>query len=397
MSIAMPLIMQDWHIPLTMAGILGAVAPIGAIVGAFSFGYLLDKFGRKKILVLNMAFLSIFTLLTAFAPNLTCLIILRFLTGVFIGADYPASATYMSEMLPKKTRGRFMLCAFGFISLGALLSAISGYFILRHSPLVHTWHWLLFSSFIPTFIIFILRFTLPESKQWLYNKYHQVKTTSKQKLTFLHQYKIIFSKKNRGKVVFAATPWFLLDFSAYGIGFFTPIIFMQVFDQTSHKSLIFESMRAAKSTAFTDIFSIIGLVISFFIIDKIGRLKTQQFGFIGVIIAMILLAISGFSTGSIAVTFVFAGFMLYNTSANAGPFPTTYIIAAEIFPTEIRGSAQGFSSAMAKLGAALGTFSLPILIQYGGKGIAMCFLAGLMGIALWITTHYKKHAVQKQI
>jgi putative MFS transporter len=96
MSIAMPLIMQDWHIPLTMAGILGAVAPIGAIVGAFSFGYLLDKFGRKKILVLNMAFLSIFTLLTAFAPNLTCLIILRFLTGVFIGADYPASATYMS-------------------------------------------------------------------------------------------------------------------------------------------------------------------------------------------------------------------------------------------------------------------------------------------------------------
>ena len=390
MSIAMPIIMSDWHLQATSAGLIGAVAPIGAIIGAFSFGYFLDKFGRKKIMILNMGLLSIFTLLTAFSPNVETLVILRFLTGICIGADYPASATYMSEMLPEKTKGRFMLCAFAFISLGALISALFGYFLLKEMPHNYTWHWLLFSSCIPTAIVFVLRFTLPESQLWLHNKYHQAKSMVK-KVTFLHQYQELFSKKYRGKLFFAATPWFLLDFSAYSLGFFMPVIFMQVFEQTQHQTLIHESMMAAKSTAFSDIFNLIGIFISFFIIDKFGRFKTQQIGFVGVVIAMVLLTISTFNTSTVAIIFVFAGFMLYNTSANAGPFPTTYIIAAEIFPTEIRGSAQGFSSSMAKLGAAIGTAALPFLSDNLGKSIAMGIMTGLMIVALGITIYYKKH------
>ena len=104
-------------------------------------------------------------------------------------------------------------------------------------------------------------------------------------------------------------------------------------------------------------------------------------------IGLYLLAISG-SNNLVDIPnliLIFAGFFLFNFSMNAGPNSTTFLLSGEVFPTAIRASGAGLSAGIAKAGAILGVFLLPIWQEKFGLPALLYGLVACCVIAAMIT------------
>ena len=130
----------------------------------------------------------------------------------------------------------------------------------------------------------------------------------------------------------------------------------------SLSDLINDDILAAKGAALIDILLIVGIVFAVVLADSVGRIKLQIFGFIGCAIGLLIASFSIDFTGGMQIAFIFAGFMLFNFMTNIGPNAQTYLLAGEVFPTEVRGMGAGFAAAFAKIGAVLTAFLFPILL-----------------------------------
>ena len=170
-------------------------------------------------------------------------------------------------------------------------------------------------------------------------------------------YGVLFSRLHRRSTLLASTPWFLQDIATYGVGIFTPaIIGMLAFaDETD---FMVREMRSAKGSAIVDLFLILGFICAILLVEKLGRIRLQIIGFLGMAVGLGMLAASGLlpsgSRGEIGLVLV--GFLVFNFMMNAGPNSTTFLLSGEVFPTSIRATGAGFAAAFAKAGAVLGTF-----------------------------------------
>lgn len=113
--------------PLFGAGLLGLTA------GALLCGPLSDRFGRKRVIEFCVALFGLFSLLSAFSPDLETLVILRFLTGLGLGGAMPNTITMTSEYLPARRRGALVTLMFCGFTLG---SAFGGVVSAQLVPLI---------------------------------------------------------------------------------------------------------------------------------------------------------------------------------------------------------------------------------------------------------------------
>jgi MFS family permease len=189
-------------------------------------------------------------------------------------------------------------------------------------------------------------------------------------------------------------PWFLQDLGTYGIGIFTPTILASTLGHTNLEEqnlagVIHTDMIAAKGAAFLDILLLVGIVCAVFLADKLGRMKLQIFGFIGCAAGLLLAAFSThMPPGSGQTALIFVGFMLFNFMTNLGPNAMTYLIAGEVFPTEIRGSGAGFAASFAKIGAVATAFFFPVLLSDIGIGTVLYILVGACFLGAYVTWQF---------
>jgi predicted MFS family arabinose efflux permease len=112
----------------------------------------------------------------------------------------------------------------------------------------------------------------------------------------------------------------------------------------------------------------------------------QAIGFANMAFGMLLLMIAvRLSTSSLHIPLVFAGFVLFNLLMNAGPNSTTFTLAPILFPTQLRGTASGFAAGVAKIGATLGVFVLPILKGKFGVSAVLGMMAVVSILGLIVT------------
>ena len=369
-----------------VTGAIAASALIGMFVGAFTLGHYTDKIGRKTMYVIDLIFFVVFAGLSAVSQNVYQLIIFRFLLGIGIGADYPISSTYISEFAPAEKRGRMISSTFTFWGIGALTAAIVGYFIALWNPLGNdSWRIMLLSGVIPAVIVILLRTTMPESPRWLLS---QAKTDRALKIIKMLNPKINLEnidlnvKREKSSIrdlispvyirrtLFAWIPWFFMDIAVYGIGMYTPTILQALGFKDPIQSII--------GTAILDTFGIIGFILAIIFIDRVGRLRLQILGFLGMGLSLLLL---GLTNGS-SILLLLVLFAIFQISENAGPNTTTWVVATELFPTRLRGTAQGSSAAISRVGAITGVFILPLITQVYGEyaAITVVSLAAFAGL-----------------
>lgn len=131
-------------------------------IGAFIFGLLGDKFGRRVPLMIDIAFYSVMELLTAFAPNFTVFLILRLLFGIGMGGEWGLGASLAMESLPTQTRGLFSGILQQGYAVGYLLAALVYWVVFPHFG----WRGLFVAGALPALLVIYIRAHVPESPVW---------------------------------------------------------------------------------------------------------------------------------------------------------------------------------------------------------------------------------------
>ena len=131
-------------------------------LGAFVFGLLGDKFGRRIPLMADIIFYSVIELLTAFAPNFTVFLLLRALFGVGMGGEWGLGASLAMESLPTAARGLFSGILQQGYAVGYLLAALVYWMIFP----IFGWRGLFVAGALPALLVVYIRARVPESPVW---------------------------------------------------------------------------------------------------------------------------------------------------------------------------------------------------------------------------------------
>ncbi|MBN1104283.1 MAG: MFS transporter [Deltaproteobacteria bacterium] len=411
-GVALPLIVEEFHLDAMEKGAVGAAPLFGILIGATALGGLSDRVGRKRMFIVEMILFALSLLLLVFSPDYPWLLVFLFIMGASLGCDYPTAHMVISESIPSVARGKLVLSAFGFQAVGALVGTGVGYLILYENPDIGAWRWMYATGVIPAILVVFARCHIPDSGHWLVSRgrtdeaerelerllarrppYPQRvklaasssdKRSAKGEHAVAGGFGLLFSRRFVRATVFASVPWFLQDLGTYGIGIFTPTILASVIGtETAHvhniASLIHTDMLAAKGAAFIDVLLLVGIVCAVLLADRVGRIRLQVLGFVGCAAGLFLASLSVGAEAGTRLFFIFAGFMLFSFMTNLGPNAMTYLIAGEVFPTHVRGKGAGFAASFAKIGAVLTAFLFPLLLRSIGTE---ALLYGLVGTSL---------------
>lgn len=135
-------------------------------IGAFVFGLLADRYGRRGPLMANVVFFSVVELLCGFAPNYTTFLILRAIYGIGMGGEWGVGASLAMESVPRRWRGIFSGILQGGYSIGYLLAAVAARFILP----MWGWRAMFWVGGIPALLAFYIRLRVKESKAWEHHR-----------------------------------------------------------------------------------------------------------------------------------------------------------------------------------------------------------------------------------
>ncbi len=164
--------LQDKEALSLTAGDVGFAATaylIGAVLGSLVFGYLTDRFGRKKLFIITLGWYVAATLCTAFSWNLASFIAFRFLTGFGIGGEYSAINSTIDELIPSVRRGWVDLAINGTYWFGAILGSGASILLLNPQLVDQHYGWRIafgMGAVLAVSIIFV-RKSIPESPRWL--------------------------------------------------------------------------------------------------------------------------------------------------------------------------------------------------------------------------------------
>ena len=109
---------KDWKLPTNQLGLIGSAGLAGMFLGAVVSSIVADYWGRKKVFQVTLLIFAVMTLLCAFAWNVTSMIVFCFLVGVGLGGELPVVSSLLSEFVPGKHRGRFIVLLESFWAYG---------------------------------------------------------------------------------------------------------------------------------------------------------------------------------------------------------------------------------------------------------------------------------------
>jgi MFS family permease len=388
---------EQWHLDSGQMSWLLGVWFIGLMAGAWGFGVLADRFGRKRIFLASLIIYGSFTGLTALAPSYRWLLGLRLLTAIGVGAEYSAINAAISELVPAVSRGRAGALVMNFWSLGAVLAAFLSLVLLNLLPPPIAWRAVFAFGALIALATLVLRRHLPESPRWLER---QGSVTAAQAIVDrIAEGQVRFESTSLGPRVDVAPTYHrigglralvrqypgrlalgcTLDFAEaagyYGLFAFLPLVVLPALKLPADALPWFYLIGNGGA--------LIGGLVVAWLLDRAGRKRTVTACYALTALAMLALAsVSGWGSG-----WILAGFTLANLFATAswiGAYPTF----TELFPTRLRSTGVGTSVAFGRLGALASPF---LIAAVGGRygpaaavGVLSGFwLLGLIAMVAW--------------
>jgi putative MFS transporter len=384
-SVVLLSISRDLHTSTVWAGLIGASSLIGIFIGGPLFGRITDRFGRRRPFLVNIVAFVILGVAQAFVQNVEQLFVVRVLLGMAIGAEYAIGAPMLAEFAPADRRGRLSAWLIAFWYIGFLVSILTGY--LLQDALNVGWRWIMASCAVPAVMTLILRSGLPESPRWLMSRgrRREARTVALDHVgdqehferEIAHEppargrFRDLLSPAYRGRTLLVCAFWACLVAPYFAIVTFAPRVFGAL------------GLDERAATIATNAMAVVGAIVGALLMDRLGR---RPMLILPLWVCAAALAIVGLWSGApIAVvigSFTVFGFFNALGGTLTGPYP------AELFPTELRTTAVGVAAAASRIGAAIGTFLLPIGLDTVGVGASMLVgaafcVAGAVISQLW--------------
>ncbi|TXC83080.1 MFS transporter [Paraburkholderia azotifigens] len=159
-----PSLVQDWGVARAALGPVMSAALVGLGIGALGAGPFADRVGRKTVLVLSVFFFGLWSLAAAHATSIESLTVLRFMTGLGLGAAMPNAVTLMSEYAPARIRAVVVNAMFCGFSCGLAIGGVASAWLIPHFG----WQSVLVAGGVgPIALTFVLILLLPESAQFM--------------------------------------------------------------------------------------------------------------------------------------------------------------------------------------------------------------------------------------
>lgn len=380
-AVALPVLEKQWHLSGWVVGLTSSSALIGMFVGAVVLGRLTDRIGRRTVYAVDLVFFIIFAGLAAVAQNPAELIVFRFLLGVAVGADYPISTSLTTEFAATYSRGRHLAYMSACYSAGAVVAYLMG--IVFGGLGTSSWRWMLLFGAVLALIVAIMRRSIPESPRWLTA---QGRTDEARKILErvtgqphdeLQQphgavRAVLTSATYLRAAIFVCAFYFLFDIVFYGIQLYTPKVLAGLTGSS-------QTLAAAGSAAISAV-GMVGMLVGAVLIDRWGRRPLVILGLSAQAVLLAILAIVGNPPFAFVVLLFAAGLF----SANIGPGIMILLYPGELFPTSLRGVGVGLSVAASRIGAILGVFVFPDLVEKWGlqHSLWMFVVVGAIAVVL---------------
>ncbi|WP_029090005.1 MFS transporter [Brevibacterium album] len=158
-----PLLSDHWDLTVGQAAWIATVNLIGMAVGAFVWGGIADRIGRKKAFTLTLLTFTVFTAAGAFSPDIVVFCAFRFLAGFGLGGCIPVDYALVGEFSPAKHRGRVLTALDGWWPVGATGCALTSAWLIG----VFDWRALMLVMIVPALLVFAIRLFVPESPMYL--------------------------------------------------------------------------------------------------------------------------------------------------------------------------------------------------------------------------------------
>jgi len=374
-GVALPQLVGYLHLDAFWSGMIGTASLAGLFVGGTVFGYMTDLVGRKIMYILTPAILAVVSVAQMFVSTPMELVILRFIIGMVVGADYSIATALLTEFSPKKRRGMMIGILATMWFVGATAADFVGYYILDFSE---SWRWMLGSAVIPSVLLLAGRWGTPESPRWLVSKNRIVEALAVMKEVYgpeadiaaLEQsaektrFSKLFEKGYLSRTLFSGIYWSCHILPLYAIYTFGPTIMEQLHLGHGKQALLGDSVI---SFVF-----ILGCLPAMALIESVGRRPLIIWSFVFMTLGMLILGI--FPNAPAWV--IMSGFAIYALAAG-GPGILEWIYPNELFPTEVRASAVGMATGISRIGACLGIFALPHWLATLGIGTTMLIMTGV--------------------
>ncbi|HTT54400.1 MAG TPA: MFS transporter [Streptosporangiaceae bacterium] len=398
-----------------ITGLGAAMYVAGACVGALFFGWLTDRFGRKKLFMITLGTYLVATALTALSFAPWWFFLFRFLTGFGIGGEYAAINSAIDELIPSRHRGRIDILINGTYWAGAAAGALISVPATNDLPVAVGWRVCFGLGVVLGLVILLVRRNVPESPRWLFihgrgqqaedlvtSIEQKVEQETGQRLAEPRQSITIHQRKSIGFIPIARTMFgtyprrTILGFSLFigqaflynAITFGYAQILATFFHVTTNPGYYFAVIAVG---------NLLGPLLLAPLFDSIGR-KPMIAG--TYILSGVLLFGTAwlFDAGALDATTMTACWCVVLFFASAGA-SSAYLTVSEVFPMETRALAIAFFYA---IGTAAGGISGPLLFSSlvsTGKvgdtvvafavGAALMILAGLVEMFLGVKAERK--------
>lgn len=384
-SVVLPLIIDEFDMSALEQGLIAASTLAGIFFGGPVFGHLADRFGRRTIFLIDLIAFVVLGLAQAAVGDFLWLFILRFALGLAIGAEYAIGQTMLAEFVPSKNRGMRLASLQAAWYGGFLLAVIVAYLLVAAGL---DWRWILATGALPGLATLLLRQGLPESPRWLVGEDREDEA---REIVEEHLGEEYFEDEDLGgdsredavfadlfrhdmwrRTAFACIFFTCLVAPYFAIFTFAPQVFAALGVSDPKASII-----GSNTVAF------LGALAGMLVIEKVGRRPLLLVSFYVMVATLAVIGAWG-SAPSLILVACFVLFAFFNAISG----DLTGVYPSEIFPSELRGTGSGFAAAMSRIGAAGGTFLLPLGIDAFGIGpsvligAAIC-LVGLLVTHLW--------------
>jgi MFS family permease len=348
-------IMRDLGMTKGMAGLLNTLTLLASGIGGVFFGFVADRIGRKRALMLTILTYSVFSFASGLATSIRMLAAFRFVLGLGMGGEWNTGATLVAETWPTELRAKAMAVVQSSWAFGYAAAALVSGIVLRYFD----WRVVFFFGILPALVTLWIQKDVPESEMW---KSKRLQSSAAVPFSALFS-----SRYLRPTLVLLFVNFFGL-FGWWGLFTWIPPFLSLPVAQGGR------GLSVMNTTGLLVFLNLVGMFpgyVSFgFVADKLGRRKAFV---LYLLAAAALVPIYAQARSAIALMLLGAVVAFFGT----GFFSGSGLIGSEIFPTELRARALGFTYNGARTLSSLA----PYVIGYVGqtRGLAGAFFLCALG------------------